>query len=61
MGPKCTWKMIFKSSSQTKALFKIRVRMAPFGENFRGGNDKVCAPSVDFLVMARKKVFLVQK
>lgn len=23
--------------SQAKAMFKFRVRMAPFGENFRGG------------------------
>ena len=25
------------SASQAKALFKFRIRMAPFGENFRGG------------------------
>ena len=28
------------NTSQAKALFKFRLRMAPFGENFRGGNDK---------------------
>ena len=30
--------------SQAKALFKFRVRMAPFGENFRGGQQVVVCP-----------------
>ena len=30
--------------SQAKALFKFRLRMAPFGENFKGGSEKVLCP-----------------
>ena len=30
--------------SQARALFKFRVRMAPFGENFRGGQNNVIFP-----------------
>ena len=30
--------------SQAKAMFKFRVRMAPFGENFRGGQETVACP-----------------
>ena len=30
--------------SQAKAMFKFRLRMAPFGENFRGGSIKVLCP-----------------
>ena len=32
------------NTSQAKAMFKFRVKMAPFGENFRGGRDKVLCP-----------------
>ena len=32
------------NASQAKALFKFRVRMAPFGENFRGGQATVICP-----------------
>ena len=32
------------SASQAKALFKFRIRMAPFGENFRGGEKTVLCP-----------------
>ena len=32
------------NASQAKALFKFRVRMAPFGENFRGGQARVICP-----------------
>ena len=32
------------SASQAKALFKFRTRMAPFGENFRGGEKTVLCP-----------------
>ena len=32
------------NASQAKALFKFRVRMAPFGENFRGGQAMVICP-----------------
>ena len=30
--------------SQAKAMFKLRVKMAPFGGNFRGGREKVLCP-----------------
>ena len=30
--------------SEAKSLFKFRLRMAPFGENFRGGQKKVLFP-----------------
>ena len=32
------------TASQAKAWFKFRVRMAPFGENFRGGENTVPCP-----------------
>ena len=32
------------SASQAKAMFKFRIRMAPFGENFRGGEKTVLCP-----------------
>ena len=32
------------NASQAKAMFKFRVRMAPFGENFRGGQSTVICP-----------------
>ena len=32
------------NASQAKALFKFRVRMAPFGENFRGGQAMIICP-----------------
>ena len=32
------------NASQAKAMFKFRVRMAPFGENFRGGQATVICP-----------------
>ena len=32
------------NASQAKAMFKFRVRMAPFGENFRGGQARVICP-----------------
>ena len=32
------------NTSQAKAMFKFRVRMAPFGENFRGGQTTVICP-----------------
>ena len=34
----------YMNTSQAKALFKFRVRMAPFGENFRGGQATVICP-----------------
>ena len=30
--------------AQAKALFKFRVRMAPFGENFKGGQTPIVCP-----------------
>ena len=30
--------------SQAKALFKFRVRMAPFGQNFKGGQSMIICP-----------------
>ena len=30
--------------SEAKALFKFRLRMAPFGENFRGGQKTILCP-----------------
>ena len=33
--------------SQAKALFKFRLRMAPFGENFRGGQKTNLCPLCD--------------
>ena len=33
--------------SQAKALFKFRLRMAPFGENFRGGQKTILCPLCD--------------
>ena len=30
--------------SQAKALFKFRVRMAPFGQNFKGGQSMIVCP-----------------
>ena len=32
------------SISEAKALFKFRLRMAPFGENFRGGQKTITCP-----------------
>ena len=32
------------NASQAKAIFKFRVRMAPFGENFKGGLDTPLCP-----------------
>ena len=32
------------NASQAKAIFKFRVRMAPFGENYRGGLSTVLCP-----------------
>ena len=32
------------NASQAKAIFKFRVRMAPFGENYRGGSPTVLCP-----------------
>ena len=32
------------NACQAKALFKFRVRMAPFGENFRGGQATILCP-----------------
>ena len=32
------------NTSQAKAMFKFRVKMAPFGENFRGGRKTVLCP-----------------
>ena len=32
------------NTSQAKALFKFRLRMAPFGDIFRGGSNKVLFP-----------------
>ena len=32
------------NSSEAKSLFKFRLRMAPFGENFRGGQKSVYCP-----------------
>ena len=32
------------NTCQAKALFKFRVRMAPFGQNFRGGQEIVICP-----------------
>ena len=32
------------NSSQARALFKFRVRMAPFGQNYRGGKAIIYCP-----------------
>ena len=32
------------TARQAKAWFKFRVRMAPFGENFRGGKETIMCP-----------------
>ena len=32
------------NTSQAKALFKFRVRMAPFGQNFKGGQNITICP-----------------
>ena len=32
------------NASQAKALFKFRVRMAPFGQNFKGGQAEIICP-----------------
>ena len=32
------------TASQAKAFFKFRIRMAPFGENFRGGEKTIICP-----------------
>ena len=32
------------NTSEAKSLFKFRLRMAPFGENFRGGQKVVLCP-----------------
>ena len=32
------------SKEQAQNLFRWRVRMSPFGENFRGGQEKVICP-----------------
>ena len=32
------------NTSEAKSLFKFRLRMAPFGENFRGGQKVIICP-----------------
>ena len=32
------------NTSEAKSLFKFRLRMAPFGENFRGGQKEIICP-----------------
>ena len=49
------------NTSQEKALFKFRVRMAPFGENFRGGNDKVLCPLCGLHVDSQEESFSCPK
>ena len=49
------------NTSQAKALFKFRVRMAPFGENFRGGNDKVLCPLCGLHVDSQEESFSCPK
>ena len=49
------------NTSQAKALFKFRLRMAPFGENFRGGNDKVLCPLCGLHVDGQEESFSCPK
>ena len=49
------------NTSQTKALFKFRLRMAPFGQNFRGGNNKVLCPLCGLHDDGQEESFSCQK
>ena len=42
--------------SEAKAMFKFRLRMAPFGENFKGDKKLYFVPSVKSTQMDRVKV-----
>ena len=35
------------NACQARALFKFRVRMAPFGQNFKGGQEFIICPFCD--------------
>ena len=49
------------NTSQAMALFKFRLRMAPFGQNFRGGNDKVLCPLCGLHDDGQEESFSCQK
>ena len=49
------------NTSQAKALFKFRLRMAPFGENFRGGSNKVLCPLCGLHPDGQEESFSCQK
>ena len=46
---------------QANAMFKFRLRMAPFGENFRSGSDLVLCPLCGLHRDGQKESFSCQK